>query len=250
MLPTSYTMSLYAFTIIACVVFIILFKIQAPYGRHSRPGWGPAVHVRMAWIIMESPAAILPPLLCCIHANGVYTASLVLLCIWEIHYIHRTFIYPFMIKGNRPMPLSIMLSGFVFNCCNGLFQGMWLFHYGRYTSSWFYSPAFLAGIGIFFCGLFINIHSDHITRTLRKPGENGYRIPYGGLYRFVSAPNYLGEIIEWTGWAVMTWSVPGLVFAIWTIGNLAPRAYSNHKWYKNTFPDYPADRKALVPHIW
>ena len=63
-------------------------------------------------------------------------------------------------------------------------------------------------------------------------------------------PNYLGEIVVWSGWALATWSLPGLAFAVWTIANLAPRARSHHTWYQETFPDYPAERKALVPWMW
>lgn len=75
-------------------------------------------------------------------------------------------------------------------------------------------------------------------------------IPSGGLYRFVSCPNYLGEIIEWSGWALATWSLGGLSFAVWTAANLLPRAISHHKWYRSRFPDYPPKRLAILPFIW
>ena len=92
------------------------------------------------------------------------------------------------------------------------------------------------------------------TRTafsgiLRAPGESGYKIPSGGLFRFVSCPNYLGEILEWSGFALATWSVAGLSFAAFTLANLLPRALSNHRWYQKTFPEYPEDRRALVPFL-
>lgn len=32
---------------------------------------------------------------------------------------------------------------------------------------------------VFFVGMTINIHSDHVLRNLRKPGETGYKIPRG-----------------------------------------------------------------------
>ena len=32
---------------------------------------------------------------------------------------------------------------------------------------------------MFLVGMAINIHSDHILRNLRKPGETGYVIPRG-----------------------------------------------------------------------
>jgi len=85
---------------------------------------------------------------------------------------------------------------------------------------------------------------------LRQPGETGYRIPQGGLYRWISCLNYFGEIIEWAGWAIATWSLPGLAFAVWTFANLAPRARAHHAWYHQHFPEYPRERRALLPGIW
>ena len=94
------------------------------------------------------------------------------------------------------------------------------------------------------------VHSDRVLINLRKPGETGYKIPVGGGYRWVTAPNYLGEILEWTGWAILTWSTAGLSFAVFTMANLAPRAFSNHTWYRENFPDYPPERKALIPYLF
>ena len=59
-----------------------------------------------------------------------------------------------------------------------------------------------------------------------------------------------GEILEWVGFAIMTWCLPGLIFAIWTMANLIPRASAHHKWYRNEFGDYPKDRKAIIPFIF
>ena len=102
---------------------------------------------------------------------------------------------------------------------------------------------------IFILGMFINIRSDNILLNLRDGEESDYKIPNGFLFNKISCPNYLGEIIEWLGWAIMTWSFAGLVFFFWSIANLIPRAYSNHKWYKKQFSNYPAERKAIVPYL-
>jgi len=82
-----------------------------------------------------------------------------------------------------------------------------------------------------------------------RAGIAHYRIPYGFAYRWVSCPNYLGEIIQWTGWAIATWSLAGVVFAIWTMANLVPRALTHHRWYRDRFSEYPADRRALIPFV-
>jgi steroid 5-alpha reductase family enzyme len=98
--------------------------------------------------------------------------------------------------------------------------------------------------------MILNISSDSILIDLKKQNGNSYKIPQKGLFRLVSSPNYLGEIIEWSGWAIATWSLPGLAFALWTAANLVPRARSNHQWYKKEFTDYPESRKALIPFIF
>ncbi|MGC7223654.1 3-oxo-5-alpha-steroid 4-dehydrogenase, partial [Mycobacteroides abscessus subsp. massiliense] len=69
-------------------------------------------------------------------------------------------------------------------------------------------------------------------------------------FRWVSAANYLGEIILWAGWALMSWTLPGLIFVLFSIANLLPRALSIHRWYRQTFPiEYPRERKAIVPGL-
>ena len=46
-------------------------------------------------------------------------------------------------------------------------------------------PRFLAGAVLFFAGLVVHVRSDRTLRLLRAPGETGYRIPYGGAFRWV-----------------------------------------------------------------
>ena len=82
------------------------------------------------------------------------------------------------------------------------------------------------------------------------PTPQEYKVPQGGFYRWVSSPNYFGEIVQWIGWAIATWSLAGLSFAVWTVANLAPRARANHRWYQENLPGYPPERKALIPGVW
>ena len=45
-------------------------------------------------------------------------------------------------------------------------------------------------------------------------------------------------------------ALAGWAFAVFTIANLAPRALTHHKWYRAQFPDYPPERRALIPGLW
>ena len=151
------------------------------------------------------------------------------------------------------MPLYVVASAFFFTSINSYLNGRYLFSFAPphlASSSWTSDPRFFIGIALFVAGYAINQWADHVLFHLRKPGETGYKIPRGGLYELISCPNYLGEIIEWSGWAILTWSPAGLLFALWTIANLLPRARSNHRWYKERFPEYPAKRRAIIPLLF
>lgn len=239
------------FGIVGAGVFILLFFVSAPYGQHIRKGWGPNLNNKLGWFLMEIPTVIIFLILYLIGGRTAGIVSILFLIIWMVHYGQRTFIFPLLIRGKDPMPLTIVTFGFVFNGINTYLQARWIYTLSTpYPDNWIYTPFFIIGICVFILGIVINLDSDYIIRNLRKPGETKYKVPYGGMFKWVSAPSYLGEITEWAGWAILTFSFPGLLFVAWTFANLAPRARSHHKWYLETFPDYPKNRKALIPFIY
>ena len=75
------------------------------------------------------------------------------------------------------------------------------------------------------------------------------KLPQGGGFRWVDQPNYLGEILTWLGFALASYSLAGLSFAVFTFANLAPRALRKHRWYQKEFANYPQGRKALLPYL-
>ena len=241
---------MYIFLSIAGVVFGVLFFITAGYGRYNNTKWGPQMDNRFGWILMESVSPIAFFIFFFIGNKTDSCVAIVFLIIWEVHYIQRAFIYPLLIRGDKTIPISIVIFGFTFNLINSYLQGRYLFTISKtYKVSWFFTSRFIAGLIIFLSGYVINLHSDYILRNLRKDGDTSYYIPQDGMFRYVSCPNYLGEIMEWVGWAILTWSFVGLIFALWTMANLIPRAVSHHKWYKKKFENYPKQRRAIFPFI-
>jgi 3-oxo-5-alpha-steroid 4-dehydrogenase 1 len=239
-----------AIFVFAVPTFAFLTWMTAPYGRHQRDGWGPTLPSRVGWILMEIPTVVLFIGVFAIGRHRAELVPIVLLAIWQLHYFHRTFVFPFRMRADgKKMPLSIPLAGAAFQLLNCYVNARWISHFGSYDADWLLDPRFLAGSALFLVGLGVNLHADTVLIHLRKPGETGYKIPKGGMYRWITAPNYFGEILEWCGWALLTWSLPGLAFAVYTIANLAPRALSNHAWYREKFPDYPRERRALIPFV-
>jgi len=236
--------------VVAAAMFVVLFFVSAPYGRHSRGGWGPMVHRKIGWLVMESPPILVMAACFAVGRHRTDVAAIVLLGLWMLHYVHRDLVFPWRMSGRtRTMPLTVVGMGIAFNLVNGYLQGRWLFEFGPARgAAWLTDPRLVVGCLLFGAGFALNIHSDAVLRRLGRKGE--YGIPRGGAFRWVSCPNYLGEIVEWTGWAVATWSLPGAAFALWTAANLVPRARSHHRWYRARFADYPARRRAIIPYLF
>jgi protein-S-isoprenylcysteine O-methyltransferase Ste14 len=233
---------------LAAVTFVALRFITAPYGRHLRAGWGATVPARAGWLVMES---VSPLVFAVVFRSGPRRAdlvALVLFAMWQSHYVYRAFVYPFLLRGGGRMPVVVMLLAVGFNVLNASINAYWIGTLGQYPVGWLADPRFLIGVTLFAGGLALHVWAARKLRRLRASG-GGYRIPYGGAYRWVSCPNYLGEMVEWTGWALATWSPAGLAFAAYTVANLAPRAVDHHAWYHRQFPEYPAERRALIPYV-
>ena len=240
---------------LAVVVFFALQHVSAGYGMMYNKNWGPTVNNRLGWILMECPSFVSMLLFWLLSDRASNPTLIVMTLFFEIHYFQRTFIFPLLIRGKSRMPLSIIIMGVVFNVINSYMIGGWLFYVSspdHYTISWLTSPAFIIGTLVFFTGMYINLKSDYIIRNLRKPGDTRHYIPNGGMYRYVTSANYLGEFTEWLGFAILTWSLGGLAFALWTFANLAPRARSIHKRYISEFGDEYTrlNRKYILPFIY
>jgi len=236
---------------IAIVMLPVLLNITAPYGRHSRKDWGPMIPNRLGWILMELPSLLMFIMFFLFGPNTLNIPLLIFFLLYTIHYTHRSLIFPLRTHTSQKlMPLLIAVLAVFFNLINGFLNG---YYFGTVTQGygieWLYDIRFILGGIMFVSGMAINIKSDNILLDLRKSKEKGYSLPSGGLFNYVSCPNFFGEILEWAGFAIMTWSPAALAFLMWTAVNLVPRALDHHKWYKDNFEEYPAERKALIPYI-
>ena len=247
--PSTYNWLAWIWIAVAAVTFVSLFRTTAPYGRHGRSGWGPRLPARWAWLLMESPALWWTGGL--IWLAGVGGPALGLAALWLAHYTYRVLIYPLRLRrSSHPYPVVIAGMAFAFQLISGLLIASRLASpWGGYPSSWWLDPRFLVGVAIMLVGVGINHRADTILRQLSRISPDNYQIPHGFLYRWVSSPNYLGEIIEWIGWAIASWSLAGAAFAVWTFANLVPRAVAHHRWYQQHFDDYPAQRRAVLPGL-
>jgi hypothetical protein len=240
-----------AWAILGIVLSPIQFLVTAPYGRHARTDWGRVMSNQLGWCLMELVSLVVFAGLF-LTGPSVKTAPMwIFFALWTAHYVNRSLIFPWRTyTQGKTIPLAIVGSAMGFNIVNAGLNGLYLGWFGdTYPTAWLADPRFIGGLVIFLAGAGINIWSDHRLIGLRAGGKQGYTIPRGGFFEVVSCPNHMGEVIQWSGFALMCWNLPALSFAIWTFANLVPRAVSHHKWYRRTFPDYPPGRRAVIPGL-
>ena len=259
----TYYIIVAAMAAMAVVVFVALFFFKAGYGYLSTSNWGPKISNKVAWVLMEAPSFcfMLYYTLKFASEGGAVNGNsnlvlYILASFFLLHYFQRSFIFPLLMRGNSKMPIAVMLMGVTFNTFNAYIIGKWLYdpelNGGMYQLDWLWSPQFIIGTIIFIAGMTINMHSDHVIRNLRKPGDTKHYIPRKGFYKYVTSANYFGEFTEWVGFAILTWSPAGLLFAIWTFANLGPRAKSLTEKYEAEFgEEYTRlNKKHIIPFIW
>lgn len=239
---------------IAILVHITMFYVKAPFGRHTTDKWGVTINNKLGWFIMELPSLLIMIFFLVRGISNGIGFAWILFAIWIFHYSNRTIIYPIRMKATpKRIPLVIVTSAIFFNLVNAGVNGYYLSYIAspdNYEWQWLNSWHFIAGAILFITGMAINWKSDDMLIKLRKKGDTGYTIPRGFLFEYISSPNLFGEIVEWSGFALMAWNLPALTFAIWTYANLVPRAKNHHDWYHQKFNDYPLNRKIIFPFIY
>ena len=236
---------------VAVFLFPLLLRVVQPYGRHTAANWGPLINNRLGWFLMELPALVVFGYFIIFRSDLRNVVVVLPAILWGIHYFHRVIIFPLQIRtrGKR-IPMVIVIMAFFFNIINGTLNGYWLATFAPVSPfDMITILRITAGTAVFITGFIINKYHDYILINLRSERSEGYRVPDGGLFKYVSCPNFMGEIISWAGFALVAFNLPALSFLVWTCVNLISRAKDHHWWYIKEFPGYPKERKAIFPFL-
>ena len=251
----TYQIMLYVLSFLAVIVFVALYFVKAGYGMFRTRSWGWSVPNKVGWVLMEVPSFVVMGLWAWKAGVEVYTPQSVFVGLFMLHYFQRSFVFPLLMKGKSRMPLAIMAMGILFNVINATLLAASFFSCalpGKYEPATFgTNPLPWVGTAIFFIGMAINLHADHVIRNLRKPGDTRHYLPEKGFYRYVTSANYFGELVEWTGFALLTASPAAWGFVWWTAANLVPRADAIYKHYCEEFGKQAVgSRKRIIPYIY
>ncbi len=204
--------------------------------------------------------------------------------LYLVHYLNRSLISPLRTPSRSKSHIAVPTLAVSFNLINGALMGTYLSSplAERFLTGAFSRPLFWVGVGLWALGFAGNIIHDEILLNIRRKAKakgkakvqaddnNGknkqehYAVPHGWLYDLISYPNYFCEWIEWLGFALAASPLPSLasfgsflatitppyLFFCSEVFLMLPRAYKGHKWYQSRFPDYPAERKVVVPFVF
>ncbi|KAI0057332.1 hypothetical protein BV25DRAFT_1812614 [Artomyces pyxidatus] len=286
------------------------FIMNAPFGRFSTPDSLLALDGIKSWIFMElvSPIAFLVTLTLHPFSRGSFpvptvshpsiTPQFILTSLYFIHYSNRALISPLRTPSRARSHLSVVFFAVFFNGPNGFLLSAFLSSdsTAAFLATAYSSPRFWLGVSLWLAGFIGNIAHDEILLNIRRKakakgkGREGekatgphYAIPHGGLYRYISYPNYLCEWVEWLGFALAAGPAPSLgtlpsvsalasaasireagrlllpfadsvtppwAFFLSEVVLMVPRAVRGHQWYHTRFGDaYPSERRAVIPWL-
>ena len=202
--------------IMSVVTFVSLFFTTAHYGKFFNEKRSTIlISNNIFWFIEEVPNIIVVLYYVFAYKEQLNVIKLCMMSLFFIHYVNRAFIYPFKFDNAKKMPVDLLIMGVLFCYINALMQTRSIILFSEYEWESLNFSLVIIGLIIFSIGMYINIKSDNNLLSLKKMNK-GYQVPRGFMFEYVSCPNYLGEMIEWIGFALCVQTYSGFVFAVFT----------------------------------
>ena len=262
-----YSVALFGWVSAVLVIGIGAF-FEAPYGKLATGEYMKVgalkipeipLNPRLGWFLMELPATLFFVFFYPQGKNATKPLPMFLATLFLIHYANRGWYFPYSLKvakgQTQNFSIIIVLVGWMVTSMHGYLSAKWYSEVNSGLVDWqtmLTRPYFIVGLITYEFGFLSTLYHEKIMRDLRtnKPGEPRYKIPYGGLFTYVTNATYFTELVAWAGFALMTLNPGGLMTFLFSCGNLVPRAFQSHAWYKKTFGDeYPKERRVLIPFV-
>ncbi|EIN06580.1 hypothetical protein PUNSTDRAFT_145142 [Punctularia strigosozonata HHB-11173 SS5] len=276
-----------AFTVIPFLIAPVTFVIDAGFGRFSPASSKLLVDGIKSWIFMElvSPITFVSTFLqdplspsfptSALNIPSSLTPSALLALLYLIHYTNRSLVSPLRTPSRSKSHITVPMFAVGFNLLNGFLMGAYLASPSaeNHLTGAFSRRRFWAGVSLWATGFASNVLHDEILLNIRRKakgkakesgGKEHYAIPQGYGYNLISYPNYFSEWVEWVGFALAASPAPSLastsafletisppwIFVLSEVLLMLPRAWRGHRWYHSKFPDYPKQRKAVIPFLF
>ncbi len=187
------------------------------------------------------------------RARRIVGAGLATL-LWSAHFLRRTWESAFVHRYSKPrIGPGDYLTEYVY------YWGFAAWIAWSVTTRSQHAPLVFVqvlGLGLFVLAEAGNARAHRMLRELRAPFGREKHIPRGWLFRRVSCPHYLFEILSWVGFNLVTQTWAGVAFMLVGAGILGAWAHTRHVAYRRQFDGqdgrekYPDQRRALIPFLF
>jgi hypothetical protein len=167
---------------------------------------------------------------------------------FQVHFVRRIFEVSFVDSYSRPTPLrAVVIIAFLYGGVGASCASFQVRTFGQPTSQ----PIFILGVLTFAFGEALNGYHHWLLARLRPLGVRIYVVPRHGLFGWVACPHYLGEILSFVGYAMMSDLLPVWGNAVVVTAYLGSRANSTLSWYRRVMPlQIPPDWRRLIPFAY
>lgn len=94
--------------------------------------------------------------------------------------------------------------------------------------------------------IFINLRKSKSGKIITE----GHVLPQGGWFKYISSPHMFTEVGMYIILYVLLVKNTTYIYCLfWVVSNQICNSLLTHKWYMQTFKDYPRDRKAIIPFL-
>jgi protein-S-isoprenylcysteine O-methyltransferase Ste14 len=118
-----------------------------------------------------------------------------------------------------------------------------------------FSVASGVGAVLFVSGSWMNLYAEYERHVWKRQPENRGRLYTLGLFRYSRHPNYLGDLISFSGLCMIsgrwiTIAIPSIMLAGFVFANIPMLDAHLHDHYGAAFDEYAARTSKLIPFVY
>lgn len=99
-------------------------------------------------------------------------------------------------------------------------------------------------------GNLMQYQSHTFLASLRRENDKKYHLPKGGWFEYITCPHYLAEILIYFSLFLSSMTLTNGLLLFFVILNLISSACDTYDWYCDKFPDFPKERRILIPYLF
>ena len=241
---TPFSMGFYILFGLFAVFLGILDYYELLPMRYSKFGTEKGVPSRAGMVFLYGLPVLVALVLALPYLPNATTIQWIVLGVVLLHFGKRTLESMFLHKySGKIQTLTFAIIVFAYTLMAGMISALNVVAVEKLDG------LFYLGIGCVLVGELGNLYHHKLLANLREK-KSGYHIPKGGWFEHATCPHYFFELLAWLGIFLVSRHLFTLLIFVAMLGYLTARSIKTRQWYQERFPEYPAERKYMIPYLF